>query len=82
MQIGTGLDRFKLHTGPDGVYRIDGRVIPIRDDGPKVVGGIDNGQAVVGVHDHSHAVIGLVGRQRGVDVEKRENGDAGLSEAS
>ena len=42
-------DRFKLRLEPDGVYRVDGRVIPVRDETARDVGGVDNGESVVGV---------------------------------
>ena len=30
--IGGGRDRFELRRGPDGIYCVDGRVIPDADD--------------------------------------------------
>ena len=48
-QIGDGPDRFELRLEPDGVYRVDGRVIPVRDETARDAGGVDNGESVVGV---------------------------------
>lgn len=44
-------DRFALRPGPDGVYFIEGRMIPVRKDSPNDVGAVDDSQPVIGVHD-------------------------------
>lgn len=61
-----GPDRFALRLGPDGVYRVDGRVVPIREDGAE--SRIDDREPVVGVH-------------RGID-DRKDSGWAKLGTAS
>ena len=62
MQIEAGPDRFALHLGPDGVYRVDGRIIPSTDHPAH---GVDNDQFVVKIHRGVHqreSLGGIVGR--------------------
>lgn len=47
-------DRFALRREPDGIYRVDGRVIPIRDDGSNVIFCYNDGELVVAVHTVPH----------------------------
>ncbi len=46
-QVVEGADRFQLRLEPDGVYRVDGRVIPVRDN---AILGVDDRKPVVLVH--------------------------------
>lgn len=56
-----------LRRSPDGVYHIQGRVIPVRDNAAL---GVDNGQPVVGIHDGKDVCMGLLGSQVSVDVKE------------
>ena len=62
-----GAERFALRREPDGVYRVDGRVVPIADD---TTLGVDDRQAVVGVQRGSNMGVGRFGVMGRVDVEK------------
>ena len=60
-------DRFELRREPDGVYRIDGRVIPSAYDASLCV---DHCDPVVGVHNGKNKVRGLVGVVGRVHIEQ------------
>lgn len=60
-------ERFRLLLEPDGVYRVDGRAIPSRDD-PAAC--IDHGEPIVGIHSRCNNSIGLIGVVLGVHVEQ------------
>ena len=64
---GPTVDRFELRREPNGVYHVNGRVIPVSDDSIRT---IDHGKSVVPVHDLQYSRIGLVGVERCVDVKK------------
>ena len=64
---GDASDRFALREDPDGVYRVDGRVIPVRDEAAVRD---DNGEPVVGVQRLSDMGVGRLGREAGVNVEQ------------
>lgn len=51
---------------PNGVYRLDGRVIPVGDD---TAISDDHSQLVVGVHRGEDMSVGLLGSQLGVDIK-------------
>ncbi len=53
---GDGPDRFALRRGPDGVYLVDGRVIPVADNS---AGGVDDSKPVVGIHVRDYSVVGV-----------------------
>lgn len=59
--------RFALLLEPDGVYRVDGRVIPVCD---KAAISNDHSKPVVVVHDADNCVVGLLGSQFSVNIEK------------
>ena len=59
--------RFALTLCPDGVYRVDGRVIPVRDDSALSV---DDGQPVVSIERKEDVSIGGLGSVLGVNVKK------------
>ena len=63
IRIGTLVGSLFLE--PDGVYRIDGRVIPVGNDTTLRV---DDGKLVLGVHDGADDGVGLSGRAIGVNV--------------
>lgn len=56
-----------LRLTPDGIYRIDGRVIPVGNHAGLCV---DDGQLVSGIHDTINNSVGLSGAVLGVDVPK------------
>lgn len=62
-------DRYDLTLGPDGVYRVDGRVIPVRDDRAKVIRAVDDRKLVVGVHGGVYDGERLVGAVIGMNVK-------------
>ena len=64
-------DRFALRREPNGVYRVDGRVIPVCDDRAESVGGNDDGESVVCVHDAQDMRISRFGSVLGMNVEER-----------
>lgn len=58
-------DRFALSLGPDGVYRIEGRMIPIRDDRAEPVSTVDDCQPIIPIHCAENMGIchgGIIGR--------------------
>lgn len=59
--------RFDLRLGPDGVYRVDGRIIPIADNSTL---GINNSKPVIGVHGLANMSISQAGVELGVDVKQ------------
>lgn len=61
-------DRFELRLGPDGVYRVNGRVIPIADDAAK---GVDDCQLVPEIHLRADQRVSRSGVCLGVNVEQR-----------
>lgn len=66
--IQPGPDRFALLRKPDGVYLVDGRSVPVRNDGAV---GFDHSQPVVLVRDCGHDGVSLGGAVLGAHVEKR-----------
>jgi len=62
-------DRIRLRLEPNGVYFVDGRVIPVRHD---ACGSVDNGKAIVPVHDGCNLREGLLGSLSRMDVEQRK----------
>lgn len=62
-------DRFALTRGPDGIYLVDGRVIPVADHARA---GVNDGQPVVGIQGHRNPSVSLVGVHIGADVEQRK----------
>ena len=54
---------------PNGVYRLDGRVVPVGHDSTKGVSSNDHGKPVVGVHGGDDMGVSLIGSKIGVDVE-------------
>lgn len=60
-------ERFALRLVPDGVYRVDGRVIPVCDN---AVLSVNDSQPVVSVHNSKNVGIGLLGSQLGVNVKE------------
>ena len=60
-------DRFKLTLGPDGIYRVDGRVIPAADHPAYRV---DNGKPVIGVHGGVDNLKSPMGAVIGMNVPK------------
>jgi hypothetical protein len=67
MQIAPSPDRFTLCLGPDGVYRVDGRVIPSADHPSHR---IDHNELVVVVHGSADQGKGILGRVGRVHVEQ------------
>lgn len=59
--------RFALRRGPDGVYRVDGRVIPVCYD---AAGCVDDGKPVVAVHSGINDMKRRGGAVLGVYVEE------------
>lgn len=68
VRLGAYTAQVSLFLMPDGVYRIDGRLVPGADH---AAAGVDNGQLVVGVHDAMNDGEGLGGAS--LDAEKSEN---------
>jgi len=64
--IGDGVDNFHLTRKPDGVNCINGRSIPIRDDGTV---GLDDTQSVVFVHGGDNTGVRIGGSNLGVHVD-------------
>ena len=60
------VDRFALRLRPDGVYFVEGRVIPVRDESSLA---LDNGEAVVRVHDRVDPSKDLGWGVLGVQIE-------------
>mgnify|MGYP006873511011 CR=1 FL=1 len=67
----TALDRFALRLEPNGVYRVDGRVIPVCDNCTNNVGADDDSQSIISIHGRQDVCVGLLGAVIGMDVEKR-----------
>lgn len=65
----SGVDRFALLRKPDGVYLVDGRLVPVRHDSAVC---LDDGQPVASVHGLDHDGVGLGCAVLGAHVEKRE----------
>lgn len=65
--IGVESTRFDLRLEPDGVYCVDGRFIPVRDNSAIC---LNNSKPVVRVHVLNNGGVGLLGALRGVDVEQ------------
>ena len=63
----SGEDLFALTCKPDGVYCINGRSIPIRDDSTVC---LNNSKPVVGVHNADNLGVRIGGTKIGVDLEK------------
>lgn len=63
------IDCFCLSLGPDGVYRVDGRVIPVRDEARI---GVDHSKPVVPIKNLSDMGVGLLGRHSRADIEQRQ----------
>jgi len=59
-------DKFSLRRMPNGVYCVDGRIIPVADDAARRV---NNGESVVNVSDRSKSRKHLRGSKLGVDVK-------------
>ncbi len=68
-QISDRPDRFKLWREPDGVYRVDGRVIPVADNSAKEISTVNDGKPVVSVKRLCDMGVGVLGRQPTVDVK-------------
>lgn len=68
-------DRFALLRKPDGVYLVDGRLVPVRDDGAV---GFDYGEPVVAIHDAEHGGVGVCGAVLGAHVEQVVRGGSFL----
>ena len=67
-QIGGGaVDRFALRREPNGVYFVDGRTIPVRDNGAI---SLNDSEAVIGVHNGNNAGVGIGGAKLGVHIEE------------
>ena len=62
--------RFELRCDPNGVYRVDGRVIPVAHDSTEITGSVDYGEPIIRIHNPDHLGIGLCGSVLGVNVEK------------
>ena len=62
--------RFALRREPDGIYLVDGRVIPVRDDSAKGGVTIDYSKPIVGIHGSEDSRINFSGSQLGVNVKK------------
>lgn len=62
--------RFALRLQPDGVYRVDGRVIPVADHSAKPVGCIDDSESVIGIHGCMNVCVGVLGRVGAVHIEQ------------
>ena len=73
--IGDGVDNFHLTRKPDGVNCINGRSIPIRDDGTV---GLDDTQSVVFVHGGDNTGV-RIGGSKLANVEL--SGSAALSQS-
>ena len=63
----SGKDLFALTRKPNGIYCINGRSIPIRDDSTVC---LNNSKPVVGVHNADNLGVRIGGTKIGVDVEK------------
>lgn len=61
---------FALRRDPDGVYRIDGRVIPVRDDGACAEVAVDHRKAIIPIHDRLNDSERLSGSVLGVNVKE------------
>ena len=68
-RIGGGPDRFELRLEPDGVYRVDGRSIPVADNRAGQARGVDDGKSVVGVKNLSDIPPSLLGGNPTMNVE-------------
>lgn len=62
-------DAFALRSLPDGVYRIERRMIPVRDNSAV---SNDDRKPVVAVHSGYDVTVGLLGCENRMDVEQRE----------
>ncbi len=65
-------DRFELRRGPDGVYRIDGRAVPIADESSEGRVAVDDRQSIVRVASLPNMGVGFLGVARGMDVKERK----------
>lgn len=66
---GPSPDRFALRRELDGVYRVDGRMIPVCDH---CFGAIDDRESVVPIHDLKDVSVSLLGGHLGVHVKQGE----------
>lgn len=62
--------RFELMCEPDGIYRVDGRVIPVADDCAQPISCVDHRKTIVRIHRLPYEGVGVLGRIAAVDVEK------------
>ncbi|WP_424982109.1 hypothetical protein [Maritalea sp. S77] len=60
-------ERFTLRPMPNGVYSIDGRLIPIRDDSAR---SLNDSKSVVGVYSARNMGVSLGGAAAGMDVKE------------
>lgn len=64
-------NRFALRREPNGIYRVDGRVIPVCDEGAEPIGTVDDRQSVVRVHNTPNIGVSLLGSVAGMNEEQR-----------
>lgn len=62
-----GQERFKLTRTPNGVYCVDGRSIPICDNGAI---SLNDGEPVIDIHGSNDNAIGICGAVLGVYIKK------------
>lgn len=62
-----GFDRFELRRMPNGIYCIDGRIVPVRCDASDC---IDDNQLIVRVNESGNMGKRLTGVKFGAHVEK------------